>query len=199
MRETSERTAASSAAADLEKLADAPQVAQNLRNDIAGLSANMRDVVEKFDFDLFRKSSRGGSGIVQVQRHLDVQPVASPFDGLCPRGQALAGVDQPGGHLVAPAGYVAELVSPRSEDLGRESVVAVPALPAKREALSGTQAVGHCFGLVVGGSGDVHAAEQDLAPRGGARGAGGKGAHTEQAAQCTDDVSTMHGCSPRQG
>ena len=32
-------------------LADAPQVAANLRNYIAGFSANMREVVERFDFD----------------------------------------------------------------------------------------------------------------------------------------------------
>ena len=37
---------------DLEKLlADAPHVAQNLRNYIAGFSPNMREVLEKFDFD----------------------------------------------------------------------------------------------------------------------------------------------------
>ena len=32
-------------------LADAPQVAANLRNNIAGFSENMREVVERFDFD----------------------------------------------------------------------------------------------------------------------------------------------------
>ena len=32
-------------------LADAPQVAANLRNNIAGFSGNMREVVERFDFD----------------------------------------------------------------------------------------------------------------------------------------------------
>lgn len=32
-------------------LADAPQIAQNLRNYIAGFSPNMREVLEKFDFD----------------------------------------------------------------------------------------------------------------------------------------------------
>ena len=37
---------------DFEKLlADAPHIAQNLRNYIAGFSANMREVLEKFDFD----------------------------------------------------------------------------------------------------------------------------------------------------
>ena len=37
---------------DFEKLlADAPHLAENLRNYIAGFSANMRDVLEKFDFD----------------------------------------------------------------------------------------------------------------------------------------------------
>ncbi len=37
---------------DFEKLlADAPHVAQNLRNYIAGFSPNMREVLEKFDFD----------------------------------------------------------------------------------------------------------------------------------------------------
>src|SRR5256885_15698812 len=37
---------------DFEKLlADAPHVAANLRNYIAGFSPNMREVIEKFDFD----------------------------------------------------------------------------------------------------------------------------------------------------
>src|SRR6267143_6379137 len=37
---------------DFEKiLADAPHVAANLRNYIAGFSPNMREVLEKFDFD----------------------------------------------------------------------------------------------------------------------------------------------------
>src|SRR5437016_14559906 len=37
---------------DFEKLlADAPHLAANLRNYIAGFSENMRDVLEKFDFD----------------------------------------------------------------------------------------------------------------------------------------------------
>ncbi len=37
---------------DFERLvADAPRMAQNLRNYIAGFSANMREVLEKFDFD----------------------------------------------------------------------------------------------------------------------------------------------------
>lgn len=75
----------------------------------------------------------------------------------------------------------------------------VAGLPAKREALPGAQVVGHGLGVVVGGAGDVHASEQGLARRGGAHAAGGEGAQAEQAVQCTDDVSTMHGCSPRQG
>lgn len=37
---------------DFDKLlADAPQAAANLRNYIAGFSANMREVVERFDFN----------------------------------------------------------------------------------------------------------------------------------------------------
>ena len=80
---------------------------------------------------------RGGSGIVQVQRDLDVQPAASLRDRFRPRGQALAGVHQPGGHLVAPAGHVAQLVSLRSEDLDGERIVAVLGLPPKRKALPG--------------------------------------------------------------
>ena len=36
----------------------------------------------------------------------------------------------------------------------------------------------------------------DLSRCGGAHAAGGEGAHTEQAAQYLDDVSTTHGCSP---
>jgi type I restriction enzyme M protein len=37
---------------DFEKLlADAPHLAANLRNYIAGFSQNMRDVIERFDFD----------------------------------------------------------------------------------------------------------------------------------------------------
>ena len=68
MRETSERAAA----ADLEGLADAAQVAQSLRNDIAGFSPNMRDVLEKFDFDnsIF-EARRAGLLFQVVQRFGD--------------------------------------------------------------------------------------------------------------------------------
>ena len=79
---------------------------------------------------------RGGSGIVQVQRDLDVQPAASLRERFRPRGQALAGVHQPGGHLVAPAGHVAQLVSLRSEDLDGERIVAVLGLPPRNPSSS---------------------------------------------------------------
>ena len=67
---------------DFEKLlADAPHVAQNLRNYIAGFSPNMREVLEKFDFDntiskldeaglLFQVMQRFGDR--QVNLHPDV-------------------------------------------------------------------------------------------------------------------------------
>jgi type I restriction enzyme M protein len=67
---------------DFEKLlADAPHVAQNLRNYIAGFSPNMREVLEKFDFDntiskldeaglLFQVMQRFGDP--QVDLHPDV-------------------------------------------------------------------------------------------------------------------------------
>ena len=84
-----------------------------------------------------RSGPPGGSGMVQVQRDLDVQPAASLRDRFRPRGQALAGVHQPGGHLVAAAGHVAQLVSLRSEDLDGERIVAVLGLPPKRKALPG--------------------------------------------------------------
>ena len=42
-------------------LADAPHIAENLRNYIAGFSPNMREVLEKFDFDnTISKLDRGG-------------------------------------------------------------------------------------------------------------------------------------------
>ena len=41
------------------------------------------------------------------------------------------------GHLVAPAGHVAQLVSLRSKDLDGERIVAVLGLPPKRKALPG--------------------------------------------------------------
>lgn len=67
---------------DFEKLlADAPHIAQNLRNYIAGFSPNMREVLEKFDFDntiskldeaglLFQVVQRFGDPVVNL--HPDV-------------------------------------------------------------------------------------------------------------------------------
>jgi type I restriction enzyme M protein len=42
-------------------LADAPHLAANLRNYIAGFSPNMREVLEKFDFDNTIKLDEAGS------------------------------------------------------------------------------------------------------------------------------------------
>ena len=60
---------------DLEKLlADAPHVAQNLRNYIAGFSPNMREVLEKFDFDnTISKLDEAGLLFLVVQRFGDPQ------------------------------------------------------------------------------------------------------------------------------
>ena len=60
---------------DFEKLlADAPHVAQNLRNYIAGFSPNMREVLEKFDFDnTIAKLDEAGLLFLVVQRFGDPQ------------------------------------------------------------------------------------------------------------------------------
>ena len=60
---------------DFEKLlADAPHVAQNLRNYIAGFSSNMREVLEKFDFDnTISKLDESGLLFQVVQRFGDPQ------------------------------------------------------------------------------------------------------------------------------
>ena len=60
---------------DFEKLlADAPHVAQNLRNYIAGFSPNMREVLEKFDFDnTISKLDESGLLFQVVQRFGDPQ------------------------------------------------------------------------------------------------------------------------------
>ena len=60
---------------DLEKLlADAPHVAQNLRNYIAEFSPNMREVLEKFDFDnTISKLDEAGLLFLVVQRFGDPQ------------------------------------------------------------------------------------------------------------------------------
>ena len=53
-------------------LADAPQIAQNLRNYIAGFSPNMREVLEKFDFDnTISKLDEAGLLFLVVQRFGD--------------------------------------------------------------------------------------------------------------------------------
>ena len=58
---------------DFEKLlADAPHIAQNLRNYIAGFSSNMREVLEKFDFDnTISKLDEAGLLFQVVQRFGD--------------------------------------------------------------------------------------------------------------------------------
>ena len=58
---------------DFERLlADAPHVAQNLRNYIAGFSSNMREVLEKFDFDnTISKLDEAGLLFQVVQRFGD--------------------------------------------------------------------------------------------------------------------------------
>ena len=60
---------------DFEKLlADAPHIAQNLRNYIAGFSPNMREVLEKFDFDnTIAKLDEAGLLFLVVQRFGDPQ------------------------------------------------------------------------------------------------------------------------------
>ena len=58
---------------DFEKLlADAPHIAQNLRNYIAGFSPNMREVLEKFDFDnTISKLDEAGLLFLVMQRFGD--------------------------------------------------------------------------------------------------------------------------------
>jgi len=72
---------------DFEKLlADAPNLAANLRNYIAGFSANMRDVLEKFDFDnTIRRLTEAGLLFQVLERfkEVDLHPdrVPNPMMG----------------------------------------------------------------------------------------------------------------------
>ena len=72
---------------DFEKLlADAPNLAANLRNYIAGFSANMRDVLEKFDFDNTIKNLNDAGLLFQVVerfKNVDLHPdrVSNPMMG----------------------------------------------------------------------------------------------------------------------
>jgi hypothetical protein len=62
---------------DFEKLlADAPQLAANLRNYIAGLSPNMREVIEKFDFDntVSKLDEAGLFKVVERFKNVDLHP-----------------------------------------------------------------------------------------------------------------------------
>src|SRR6266481_3665445 len=67
---------------DFEKLlADAPHLAANLRNYIAGFSENMRDVLEKFDFDnTIRRLAESGLLFQVLERfkNVDLHPDAVP-------------------------------------------------------------------------------------------------------------------------
>jgi type I restriction enzyme M protein len=67
---------------DFEKLlADAPNLAANLRNYIAGFSENMRDVLEKFDFDnTIRRLAESGLLFQVLERfkNVDLHPDAVP-------------------------------------------------------------------------------------------------------------------------
>ena len=67
---------------DFEKLlADAPNIAQNLRNYIAGFSPNMREVLEKFDFDnTISKLDEGGLLFLVVQQFGDPKVRLHPDD-----------------------------------------------------------------------------------------------------------------------
>jgi type I restriction enzyme M protein len=72
---------------DFERLlADAPNIAANLRNYIAGFSANMKDVLEKFDFDnTIRRLSEAGLLFQVLERfkNVDLHPdlVSNPMMG----------------------------------------------------------------------------------------------------------------------
>ena len=67
---------------DFEKLlADAPNIAQNLRNYIAGFSPNMREVLEKFDFDnTISKLDEAGLLFLVVQQFGDPKVRLHPDD-----------------------------------------------------------------------------------------------------------------------
>ena len=67
---------------DFEKLlADAPNIAQNLRNYIAGFSPNMREVLEKFDFDnTISKLDESGLLFLVVQQFGDPKVRHHPDD-----------------------------------------------------------------------------------------------------------------------
>ena len=82
---------------DFEKLlADAPHLAANLRNYIAGFSPNMREVLEKFDFDntiskldeaglLFQVLERFKNGVaLAFARPLTRAPISLPAENASP-------------------------------------------------------------------------------------------------------------------
>ena len=70
---------------DFEKLlSDAPHLAANLRNYIAGFSPNMREVLEKFDFDnTISKLDEAGLIFQVLERfkNVDLHPDRQPNDG----------------------------------------------------------------------------------------------------------------------
>ena len=65
---------------DFEKLlADAPHLAANLRNYIAGFSQNMREVIERFDFDnTISKLDEAGLLFQVLERFKNVEPAPGP-------------------------------------------------------------------------------------------------------------------------
>ncbi len=69
---------------DFERLCDdAPHLAENLRNYIAGFSANMREVLEKFDFDnTISKLDEAGLLFQVVERFKNVDLSPDPQSGL---------------------------------------------------------------------------------------------------------------------
>ena len=94
---------------DFERLlADAPNVAPNLRNYIAGFSSNMREVLERFDFDntisrldesglLFQVLERFG-GVDLHPDHIDNATMGTVFEELIRRfNEALN--ENPGEHF----------------------------------------------------------------------------------------------------
>ena len=174
---------------DFEKLlADAPHVTQNLRNYIAGFSPNMREVLEKFDFDntiskldeaglLFQVMQRFGDP--QVNLHPDVVDNAmmgTIFEELIRKfNEALN--ENPGEHFT-PRDVVhlmVDLLSAGDEErLQKKGVVLTVYDPccgsggmltiAKEHITAGEQREGQALKRPVNAGADVHLFGQEVNP-----------------------------------
>ena len=103
---------------DFDKLlADSPHIAPNLRNYIAGFSPNMREVLEKFDFDNTISKLTEAGLLFQVLERFKKKPIARVQVTIKDLGPGLKGVTDEDGHFAftdVPAGkHKVELSNPK--------------------------------------------------------------------------------------